>query len=131
MRKTIIKVICLILLIPLLGFGLLFGGAYIYGNIRYAEKKATVVLILDAHENELLEIIEDDTTDTKRSDLLKPLLGLVKTGSVETPMLEQLGFEKLIQSENTYFFQLPYDGRLGSWVPCGLLYNNDLSTIEP
>ena len=113
MKKTVAKVICILLLIPILGFGLSFGSAYVYGKIRYAEKRSTVISILDVHENELLEIIKGN-----------------KTGSEETLLLEHLGFGETMQADNNFFFRLPYAGKLGSWVPCGLLYSNDLSTIE-
>ena len=131
MWKKAIKVICVILLIPVLGAALLLGGAYIHGKVMHIRQERTVVSILKTHEHELFEIIEENTANAENGDALKRFLYPDRAEAVTAPRLEQLGFEKLIRSKDTFFFQMPYDGKFGSWVPCGLLYCNNVSVLDP
>ena len=131
MWKKAIKVICVILLIPMLGAALLLGGVYMHGKIMYRWQERTAASILNAHEHELLEIIEENTANAVGGDALKRFLYPDQAEIVTAPRLKQLGFEKLIRSKDAFFFQMPYDGKFGSWVPCGLLYCNDVSVLAP
>ena len=131
MWKKAIKVICVILLISVLGAALLLGSAYIHGKVMHIRQERTVVSILKTHERELLKIIEENASNDADENGLKHFLYADRAKVVTAPKLEQLGFEKLICTKDAFFFQMPYDGKFGSWVPCGLLYCNNVSVLDP
>lgn len=112
MKTTIVKVICFILLIPVLGIGLPFGCAYLYGRIRYIEKKTVVESILERKEDALLKIVQGDNAVAEQ--------------------LSAFGFESFVRDRHRHYvlFQFPYNGKLGGWVPCGLMYAPEPEKIE-
>ena len=83
-------------LIPVLTFGILFGGGYAYGQIQFSRHQRTAQSCLNGARDELAEIVH---AGKRVPELPAPL-------------------ESMARDEGAWLFYLPCD----QWVPCGLMY---------
>ena len=122
MKKTAIKIIAAVVLIPVAGFLLPFGAAYVYGQINLIVHKTTAEKLLDRYEAELDELVSDG--DSWHKELLS-LIGLKADIAYADPASFDGAFEEIWHEGEMYLFQMPYDGSFGSWRPCGLMYRTE------
>lgn len=107
--KVLIKITAFIVLIPVLGIGVLFGGAYVYGQIQ-----------LRVHENRAEKIL------TESIDVLEKYV----SGEDKLKYIKIPGIEKAYTDMGVMIFEMPYSGKPFSWVPCGLMYAEDTSHLH-
>lgn len=99
--KTALKIAAALALIPVLMFGILFGGGYVYGQIQLSRHQRTAQACLNGARDELAKI--------------------VRAGKRVSELPASL--ESMARDEGAWLFYLPHDrGGIFQWVPCGLMY---------
>ena len=104
------RALLVLALIPILGIGLPFGGAFLYGRIAFAGAKSRAEACLTWCRAEM-EALAD-------------------AGHADAEALRALGFERMEEEDGAWLFRFPYDsGRWFKWVPCGLLISDNTEEL--
>ena len=99
--KTALKIAAVLALIPVLTFGILFGGGYAYGQIQFSRHQRMAQSCLE-NSQDMLEAIVN--AGKRVPELPAPL-------------------ESMARAEGAQLFYLPFDrDKPLQWVPCGLMY---------
>ena len=106
------RVLLALILIPVIGLGIPFGGAFVYGRAYHAVMLHRAESRLEQYRPQLWAIVE--------------------SGAAVDEELAEMGFESFFSEDGAVLFRFPYDSsRHFQWVPCGLLYAEDVSALPP
>lgn len=118
MKKTLIKIVLYIVLIPVLGIGLPFGGAYIYGRIQWHVHFNRAENVLRQNESDLAWWVEDTViTWWGKNPVIADHFPIPEIQSIR-------------EEDGAMLFAFPYEAKPFNWVPCGILYCEDTTRIE-